>query len=276
MNTKYTTLFAALLLMLATGTACDQPKPKCTAAHGNFAATFTLVKGEGVCAELSSGVLNVQSYNESKNGPNSVLDQNKPTIAIQSQDTTDVLWSGRETDPDEKTYAFGGFDAPDPDGDGICHAKSLSTAVLKAAATEEVPPMMVDECTFDPGQPAQEPIDIRYDWSNVRVVVTPSAIGTKLEADLEYSVGDCTATYKVAAVWPLVECGSPVEGSGDEPAPMDDPDADAGVDPNCPVEEAEPPPPELEADDSICESQGVIPDFPVHCDPGLLMCVLDD
>ena len=261
----------SLLFVLVS--ACDQPKPKCTAAHGNFAATFELVSGEGACAELTSGVLNVQSYNDPKDGPGTVLDQDKPTLAIQTQDTTDVLWSGRATDPDETTYAFGPFDTSEPDGDGICSVGSLSEAVLKADATEEIPPMMIDECTTDPGAPAQPEIDIRYKWTNVRIVVTPAAIGTKLEADLEYTVGDCTAEYKVAAVWPVGECGSPVEGSG-EPAPMDE--EDAGVDPNCPQEESEPPPPELEADDEICETQGAIPDFALSCDPTLLMCVLDD
>jgi hypothetical protein len=261
--------------------ACDQPKPKCTAAHGPFAATFTLVSGEGACAELSSGVLNVQSYNDQTSKSDKRLDPNKPTLAIQAQEVTDVLSTGRETDG--KPFAFGAFDDSEPDGDGICTVSTLSKAVLTAAATDEVPEMMIDECTTEPVMPAQPAIDVSYKWSNVRVVVTPVAIGTKLEADLQYTVDGCTAKYKVAAVWPVVECGSPVEG-GDEPSdePSDAPavdDEDAGADPSdadCPVEEPEPPAPELEADDEICETQGAIPDFPVRCDPDLLMCVLKD
>jgi hypothetical protein len=270
-------------LIAALGSGCDQPKPKCTAAHGTFAAKFTLVSGDGACAELTSGVLNVQSYNDPT--PEGPLDPNKPTFAIQAQEVTDLLGTGRETDPDEKPFAFGAFDRSEPDGEGICTVSSLNEAVLRAEATDEVPERMVDECTLEPAQPAQPAIDIRYNWSNVRVVVTPSAIGTKFEADLEYTVDGCTAEYKVAAVWPVIECGSPVEGSEEpppeEPAPEED---DAGVEPpppnpDCPMEEPmepEPAPPELEADDEICKTQGAIPDFPVTCDSATLMCVLED
>jgi len=270
---------AALLSVFAL--ACDQPKPKCTSAHGRFAATFTLVSGDGACAELSSGVLNVQSYNDSTSKSDPRLDPNKPTLAIQAEDVTDILSTGRETDG--KPFAFGAFDDSEPDGEGFCTVSSLSKAVLTAAATDEVPEMMIDECTTEPAMPAQTAIDVSYKWSNVRIVVTPAAIGTKLEADLQYTVDGCSAKYKVAAVWPVVECGSPVEGS-DEPSdePMDEPaadDEDAGAEPSdagCPEEVPEPPAPELEADDEICETQGAIPDFPVRCDPSVLMCVLED
>ncbi len=267
---------------------CDQPKPKCAAAHGNFAATFELVSGEGVCAELTSGVLNIQSYNDPRSDSDRVLDPNKPTLAIQTQETTDVLWSGRPVDAEARPFAFGAFDAPDPDGDGFCTVSSLSRAVLRAEATEAVPEMMIDACTTEPAQPAQPAIDISYRWRNVRIVMTPSAIGTRLEADLEYTVGDCTAKYTVAAVWPAIDCSAPVEG-GEEPAdagsgePPADEDAgvapDAGAAPEdsgCPPAPDEPPPAELEADDEICESQGAIPDFHVTCDPTILMCVLDE
>ena len=272
-------LGAALLCSLAQ--ACDQPEPKCTAAHGSFAATYKLVSGDGACAELKSGVLNVQSYNDPISESDRNLDRDKPTLAIQAQEVTDVLSTGRETEGG-KPFAFGAFASPEPDGSGVCTVPSLSKAVLEAPATEAVPEMMIDECTTEPAQPAHDAIDVSYKWSNVRLVVTPKAIGTKLEADLTYTVGDCSAKYKVAAVWPLVECGSPVEGS-DEPAeepspppPADDEDAGTDAPADCPEEEPEPPAPELEADDDICESQAAIPDFPVRCDRDLLVCVLDD
>jgi hypothetical protein len=276
-----------LLVLAAFAAGCDQPKPKCTAAHGQFAATFKLVSGEGPCAELSSGIINVQPYNEPKSDSDRRLDQNKAAIAIEMQEATDVVLSGRELDPDVKTYAFGRFDEPDPDDDGICTVRSLSRAALRADATEAVPEMMIDECTTEPAQPAMDAIDNGYRWRNVRIVVTPKAIGTKLEADLEYRIGDCTAEYEVAAVWPVVLCGSPVEGGEDEPpdagdeeeepAPSDEDGGVDAVDSGCPPAEPEPEPmPELEADDELCEDQNMIPDFPVTCDPALLMCVLDD
>ena len=199
---------------------------------------------------LTSGVLNVQSYNEPQSGSSGVLDPNKPTLAIQTQDVTDALSTGREVDADGAPFAFGAFEGAEPDDDGICSIGSLSEAVLRAPATEDVPEMMIDECTTEPAMPAQPAIDVSYKWTNVRVVVTPSAIGTKLEADLEYTVDGCTATYRVAAVWPVVECGTPVESSGE--LPEEEPpaeDEDAGIDPSgpdCPMEEAEPPPPELD------------------------------
>jgi hypothetical protein len=274
---------AAASLLCALGLACDQPKPKCTSAHGNFAATYTLVSGDGACAELTSGVLNVQSYNDQTSESDKRLDPNKPTLAIQAQEATDILSTGRESDG--KPYAFGAFDGSEPNGKGVCTVSSLSKAVLQAPATDEVPEMMVDECTTEPAMPAQPAVDIGYKWSNVRVVVTPDAIGTKLEADLTYTVDGCSAKYKVAAVWPAIECGSPVEGGNepDDSPPADDEDDDAGTDPatdpgdaGCPVVVPEPPPPELEADDDICETQGAIPDLALSCDPSILRCVLDE
>lgn len=274
-----------ILVLAAFAAGCDQPKPKCVAAHGKFAATFKLVSGDGPCAELTSGVLNVQSYNDPKSDSDRMLDPNKPTLAIETQETTDVIASGRETDPDAKPFAFGAFDEPDPDDEGFCTVRSLSRAVLRADATDAVPEMMIDECTTEPAQPVMPAIDISYRWRNVRIVVTPKAIGTKLEADLEYTIDDCTAEYEVAAVWPVVNCGSPVEGGEDDPPDAgseEEPagsDEDAGVDAadsGCPPVEEPEPTPELEADDDLCETQEAIPDFPVTCDPTLLMCVLDD
>jgi hypothetical protein len=267
----------ALLALLACG--CEQPKPKCAAAHGKFAATFTLVSGEGTCAELTSGVLNVQSYNDAKS--DEVLDPDRPTLAIQAQEATDVIWSGRPLDADARPFAFGAFDSSEPD-DGLCTVESLSRARLRAPATEATPETLIDECTTQPAQPAQPAIDISYKWTNVRVVMTPAAIGTKLEADLEYTVEGCTAEYRVAAVWPAIGCGVPVEEAeqpdgGSDDAPPGDEDAGAdSADSGCPPLEEPPPPPELEADDEICETQGAIPDFDVTCDPTILMCVLDE
>lgn len=249
---------------------CEQPEPKCVTAHGNFATTFELVSqaGDGTCGELTSGVLNVQSYNETLADSMGMLDPDKPLMAIQDQNATNLIWDGRETNPSDTAFAIGAFDSPEPDGDGYCSAASLSPARIRASATEEVPGGMIDECTLDPGMPALPAVDMAYKWSNIRVLVTPSAIGTKFTADLEYSEGDCVATYKVAAVWPIVECAE-VDEDAPEPA-AGDPVAEG-----CP--EPDPAPPAMRAptaEEDYCLTQGAIPDLPVVCNPDLLMCVL--
>ena len=50
-----------------------------------------------------------------------------------------------------------------------------------------------------PPLPAEPAVSIRYEFSNVRVYTTASAIGTQLSADLTYTKDGCTATYRVAA-----------------------------------------------------------------------------
>lgn len=50
--------------------------------------------------------------------------------------------------------------------------------------------------------------DVSYEVKNVFVRVSPAAQGNRVEGVLEYKEGDCEATYKFRAIWPLVSCKS--------------------------------------------------------------------
>jgi hypothetical protein len=274
-----------LLLVFALGASligCDQPGPKCSVARGDFAASYTLVEGTGACAELQGETLSVQSYSAPVSETNSRPDPNKTSIAIQPGSINDLLASARsETNPDDQPYAMGAFDSAEPHPDSFCVAPELSVARVRLEALPEEAEM----CTT---LPAQSAVDIKYEWSNVKVYASASAYGTQLSADLVYTKDGCTAKYRVTAVYPVVSCGVPLDPPAETPAEEPPLDMDGGVgeaDAACPPEEPTEDPGELVPDDSLCEAvpppesgsivgSGINPDLAVGCHPDLLLCVL--
>lgn len=97
---------------------------------------------------------------------------------------------------------------------------------------------------FNTAQDVQGGTDTAYAWSNVRFYVTPEIPGTQFVADLDYTEGGCTASYSVAAVFPAISCD---DGTG-----TPDPSRCSGAGDNGTLD----------------------PDFPVACDPDVLLCVL--
>jgi hypothetical protein len=261
------TCLAALTLTLG---ACHQPRPKCTVAHGTFAATYELVEGKGDCAGLRGEILNVQGYIASMSATNKRPDYDKTSIGIEPASIADLLSVSSGTampDARDKPYSFGFFSSAEPNGDDFCIAPKLNVARLRLPA---LPDIALDECTTVPAQPAT---DIAYAFSNVRVYVTPDAIGTQLSADLKYTQGTCTATYKVRAVSPAVPCGveTPAPDAGMQDAGAQDagpPAADAGAPPMCP-----PPAGPSVADDGACTGSAINSEFALKCDPEILLCV---
>jgi hypothetical protein len=298
--------FVVCVVAAAAG-ACDQPAPKCNVAHGAFWAQYTLVSGEGECALLTGEELDVQSYYAPRSKSDRRPDLEKASIGIQPMAITAALSNAAGiADPaeDDVPYALGRFTTKEPSKDGFCLAPKLSTAQLHLP---EVPEHMADMCTVAPPAAA---VDVTYTFSNVRVYYTPAAIGTQLAADLTYRQGDCTARYKVSAVYPMVSCGvpTPLDDAGVSDAAAADaagPDgaadaassgapvltdaaaiSDAALDLDAAVSDAgdaaaaeacpppEPPTGPPEPDDSLCEGAGINPDFAVRCDRTTMMCVL--
>lgn len=275
-STHAVRLLSALSVLSLGAMGCDQPAPKCGVARGMFAATYTLVSGEGECAMLHGDLLGVQAYNARTSASDDRPDYDKTSVAIQPQALTDLLGaSAGLADPneDDLPYALGRFAHSSPKS-SYCDVPELSVARLRLP---EIAEQEVDACTTLPVQPA---VDISYEWSNVRVLVTPANYGTRFEADLTYTNGDCTATYKVAAIYPVVSCdAAPVP---EEPEATDPEETDE--EPMCP---AEPEPVTPIPDDGLCAAvpdvaaghpigSGISPDFAVRCDPDLLLCVLKD
>jgi hypothetical protein len=276
----------------------DQPKPKCSASRGDFAAVYTLVSGTGDCSMLTGDVLSVQAYNP----PQSSSDQNpnydKATIAIQPSAITGLL-GGLATDPnaDDHPYGIGDFSTSTPGDDGFCVAPTLAPAKLRL-------PAVPADATMCPPVDAMPAVDVTYAFTNVRVYNTANAQGNELSADLAYTTIDasgmtCFATYHVRGLYPAFPCGVDIPAAGDDgggaeaAAPTDDgataeaggddaggdagPAADeAGAASDCDAGAPAPPAaPQMPSND-LCTAAGtgINPDFAVACDPNLLMCVL--
>lgn len=295
------TIALAVCALAAALAACDQPKPKCNVAHGAFWGQYLLVSGEGECAMLTGEELDVQSYYAPRSKTDRRPDYENVSIGIQPLTITAALSNAAGiADPaeDDVPYSLGRITTKEPGKDGFCVAPKLSTAQLHLP---EVPEHMPDMCSVAPAAPA---VDVSYAFSNVRVYYTPAAIGTQFTADLTYRQGDCTARYKVVAVYPMVSCGAPtpledagasdamVSGGSDaasadaaaatsdaavdlDAATSDAGDAaagDAGAGEACPPPEPPTGPPQ--PDDSLCDGAGINPDFAVKCDRDSMMCVL--
>lgn len=248
-------------LLVATQTGCDQPRPRCSIARGDFAAVFTLQQGTGPCATLTSEELSVQAYSAPRSASDPRPDYDKSAIGIQPKSLTTLLASAADpsaTSPEDKPYSFGYFATGQASDDGFCVVPSLTVARLR------LPDQPARDAMCGPIA-AQPATDITYVWSNVRVYTTAGAYGTQFAADLSYTVGSCTAQYRVSAVYPSVSCNA-------TPTP------DASEEVPCPAPIAPTP------DDGMCAppsdpsqvGTGLNYDFAVHCDPTLLRCVLNE
>lgn len=280
---RLTSLVGIAAACVVLGACAKQPRPKCTVARGNFAATYTLISGKGECAELKGEILGVNAYNAQASASDKTPDYDHASIGILPQSISDLLAAGAtDSNAKHEPHALGEFDSSEPDSDGFCTAPKLSVSRLQSA---EVPEQS-DACMATPALPA---VDIEYVWSDVRVYTTAAALGTQFSATLSYSKDGCTARYHVRAVYPSLSCagtapvpdgGQAEEDGGDSSSPMDaaiasasDEDAGGEADAACPPAPA--PTPAPVADATLCSpDNGLNPDLDVRCDPDLLLCVL--
>jgi hypothetical protein len=224
-------LTAALAGLSAASCEVTQPRPDCTVGRDAFAARYTLKDGPatGACREKKGERIGLQKYNpaiQTADGPKPDLFH--ATIAIQPETLGNI-----NGDPAHPLLSQGDFPIT-PDRDDFCTAPQLSRAEQHIAATGTSPA-----------------IDIVYEWSNVRVLNAPEALGTQLAAELRYTEGGCTATYTVDALWPSVSCENEA-GEADvrlcSPVPL--------------------------PDDGILVGSGINSLFPIECHPDLKLCVL--
>lgn len=223
-------------------TACQikQPLSNCTVAMASptgHAAQYLLKPKQSVtgsCAHKQAEEVGFFKYLpaiQTAEGPRQ--DYNRPTLALR----TDTL--GKLT-TDVSVNSTGPFQVK-PDANEVCTAPTLTpasfTAQLDGGGTDT----------------------ITYNWSNVRVLNKPEALGTLVTADLEYTEGGCTALYTMRAVWPMVTCGTGV------------PDGDGGTKQ---VANEAMCSPYADLDAGQASGSGINPDFPVTCDPVSLICVL--
>jgi hypothetical protein len=234
--------------------SCAQPAVKCVSARGDFAAKYTLLESTGPCAARQGERIGLQTYNAAR--PDGMIDFSRASIAILPARLGDAEAHAKAVglaDPDatHAPYALGSFASAEPAEDGFCLVPTLSVAEQDLPALPAVPPDPTKP--GDTGTPAAPAARVTYTWSGVLVYVTPNAIGTQLAGDLAIDDGDCHATYRVAAVYPAHGCADK-DGNPDNRlcAPEADPATGSDV------------------------GSGLNPDFPVECDPSLLLCVLTE
>jgi hypothetical protein len=187
--------------------ACDteQPRPQCTVGRGEHAVRYTLVSGTGACANKTAEVVGAQIFRTPGSGiPPTLVFKPAPLAAN----------TGKDPDPEHSITASGDFTTEYPGDDEVCEAPSFSEARQLVA--------QADGTT----------VDLRYQWSNVRVQGSAAIPGTQWTADLVYSEGECTATYKAVGMFPLIRC---VRGSVRDPAICRQPQPGLSIDPAFPT-----------------------------------------
>jgi hypothetical protein len=176
----------------------EQPTAGCKASHSSNYGIFDLTSAPdaGECSTLTGDVVAMSNYQDPDGGPS--------TLALSVQ----TIAAGLLADP--RIEDFGSLihegTYPVEPSDGLCVAPTLSpvavnipsrTVTLSDGGTQEFPAM-----------------NVRYEFSNVRVVSTSLVPGTQWTADLAYTAGGCTSTYSVVGVSPLVTCHE-VDEDGD-------------------------------------------------------------
>lgn len=229
-------LLAGALLM----NGCEnvpQPKIGCTIGQGAFAVKYT--------AKASQTLPNVCTANKGETiSVRDYTDSGKNYIAIRS------AFLGADAPSTVNPYSFGEYPF-ESNEESFCVAGAMTPTTLQVPAST-----LADGGT----KPA---VDRQYEWSNVRFLVTPRAPGTQMAADLKFTdnVAGCSMEYDVVGMWPSIDC-SKVDPATKLKVPDNTKcatvaDADAGV-------------------KVACGGAGCVsPDFRIHCDPDLFLCVLD-
>ncbi|MET0342566.1 MAG: hypothetical protein ABW252_16290 [Polyangiales bacterium] len=285
-----------LLSVVGLTSACDQPRPRCSVAPGDFAVRYQKIDGN--CEGLVGDVLSLQVYYEPRSSKDMSPDLSNARIGVLPNALAGVAGhaAGRGTpDPSDDMVAFGTFITSKADDDDYCRIPTLTPARVRIPALTE----FTDECGTLPAEPA---VDELYEFSNFRAYNAPGAYGTQIIATLRYKTATCQGTYNVTGIYPSISCGTDavVEdsgagdagvivsmdgGLGDMDASLDatiplDPDGgiilpqeEAPEEPTCPTPEE--PGPEQIPDDGICgPGSGISPEFTATCDPVLLHCLI--
>jgi hypothetical protein len=216
--------------------SCDQPPADCTTGHGGFAATYTLKskQGMGACDRLEGDIIGLEKYNPAQESDAEKQDLTKAKLRIRPQKLSldaEAEWPDLLDSKGFPLDSVGDFVSTTPDEESVCSVPMMSEASMTL----------------------QSGAEISYSWSNVKIFVTTAYPGTQMTADLVYSEGECSATYRVVGLWPAVGCD---DGMG-KPAPeLCDPQADPA--------------------NGRPTGSGINPDFEprVECHPELLLCVL--
>jgi len=242
--------------------SCSQPKVECQvalAAYNGYVARYTPKNDPTAeCQQyLTPGDVIGMEFYHPVTADGTTYDPTKTTIAIQADTLGNTVANrGPDLADGHTPYAQGAFTSAAPDANDFCSVPKFDTA-----AQQDFPEIPGTGGTGGggTGMPPVPADSVKYEWSNLKVYVTAAAQGTQFSADLSYTENGCNIQYSVVGMWPVVFCGVT--------------DADGN--------------PTGETDDRLCNpcanpdagfsfGSGISPDFPIVCDPDLLLCVLGD
>jgi len=220
-NLRVLSAVGLLAIALANTRCADQPRVKCTVTSGPAAARYTLVGAKtGTCdnvtfpfQDLGEG-LGLESYAPLVTDPN--VDKELTSLAIKSGFVGSLVLNAdsqglMDADASHAPYALGKFDHVYPDANDVCTSSGFTPAEIDLP---DVPAHTADDGTAVDDQPATH---IKYEWSNVRTIVTADSIGTQTFADLTYTQDGCTGIYHVSILTPNVDCTDPNDDTKTDP-----------------------------------------------------------
>lgn len=262
----------------------DQPKTNCLTSPFFPYAMKLIMQGTpdesipGACATFGPASFNADpevgfiSYyqQDSKGQP----DYSKGSLAIQTTEVGSLFYTAKDlgvasTATDGKVYSLGAYDVAEPDSNNMCGVSTLSATHV---VLPEIPAVPDDPATPDADEsvPGQAAVDVRLEWTNVKVYVTPASLGIQVQADLTDTRlapggGTCTIHYRTVSLAPAIPCAALDPDTGD---PLTMPDGRPELD----ITACDPlPHPEL----GRTLGSGISPSTRYTCDPDSAFCVLE-
>lgn len=225
----------ALLAVALSGGACDQPKIRCAATGGETAVRYKIVGDipkackdlgfpgtEGQAANMNK--IGIETYvpvptDEDAYNKKNALSLKLGWIGDRIKDARDHLKPPLENYPykEEPTqlppdtndtnfpFTYGKFDDINPGAGNVCKLSAMTPSDMTYPAIPKH--TFTNDNGEDETVDAQDETKVKYEFSNLRVIVSPDSIGTQTFADLTVTQDDCTLTYQVSLLYPLVDCG---------------------------------------------------------------------
>jgi hypothetical protein len=241
----------------------DQPRIKCTAGHGAFAAVYNSTIGTAPDCAPKGEQIGVEAYNYPL-ADKSNLDPNHGSLGFEPLAIADEIGNrGKDPDTSHHPYALGDWASPEPGADNFCALSGPSDIEQNLDSIDAVPPGP----DGGGGSPFVPRITIKYHWTAVKFYNTPAAPGTQMVADLTYNVQEgpplpdgggtvpppCVAQFHVVGLWPAVDCTDDVDDTKTDYTKCS---------------------PEADNSKNRPTGSGISPDLATKCDENLHLCVL--
>ncbi len=199
----------------ALGACVAQPGSGCLVQSANafyglpaYWMKYSKVEANGACGELVGEEIGFQKFYPATPGP--------AKVAIRAHDIGAPFSDAEQPQRDPadaqglKVNASGTMPV-DPNADKVCALTDFVPAEQNYAEAEAIP---------DAGLPAKPAVSLKYEWSKLEFVNTPSVPGTVFSGRVKRTEDGCEATFDAFWFWPAVQCADDLDC-----APFPTPDA---------------------------------------------------